>query len=308
MPLPSSVQSIALSFTKSGDPPTQLSHTQPISLESMQVGTNNSSNSVKIDSIFVAAFNNASEGTIFTPSIVINHGNNITTATSPASGVPNFVPRPPPPPTISLAANGLTIQYTPPVGYTPPSFPFFIQANPRGTGTEWFAVVDNNAHTYINLYARDQQIGKNFFTSVNSGLIPFNNIVTTLMTGMDNLLSYSGNPDVTSFDTSRVINFTRMFIGTSFNRNINHWNVSSGEDFEEMFIGTSFNQPLNNWNVGKAKDLKGMFLYNYTFNQNLSNWRFDNFNSMRFLPLHEFYYNGFQTNLLLPDQMKSQPQ
>jgi hypothetical protein len=210
---------------------------------------------------------------------------------------------------ISLAANGLTIQYTPPVGYTPPSFPFFIQANPREqvTGPEWFVVVDNNAHTYINLYARDQQIGKNYFTSVNSGLVPFNNIVTTLMTGMDNLLSYSGNPDVTSFDTSRVINFTRMFIGTSFNRNINHWNVSSGEDFEEMFIGTSFNQPLNKWNVGKAKDLKGMFLYNYTFNQNLSAWRFDNFNSMRFLPLHDFYYNGFQNNSLLPDQMKSPP-
>jgi hypothetical protein len=298
LPLPSYVQSIALSFTK-GDPPTQLSHTQSIPLESMQFRTN-TSNSVKIDPTFVGAFNNEPMGTIFTPSIVINYGNNITTATSPASGVPNFVPRPPP---ISLAANGLTIQYTPPVGYTPPSFPFFVQANPRGTGTEWFAVVNNNAHTYINLYARDQQIGKNYFTT-SGQLVPFNNIVTTLMTGMDNLLSYSGNPDVTSFDTSGVINFTRMFIGTSFNRNINHWNVSSGEDFEEMFIGTSFNQPLNNWNVGKAKDLKGMFLYNYTFNQNLSAWRFDNFNSMRFLPLLEFYYNGFQNNALLPDQMK----
>ena len=94
MPLPSSVQSIALRFTK-GNPPTQLSHTQTIPLESIQVGTN-ASNSVKVDSTFVAAFNAEQEGTIFTPSIVINYGNNITTTTSPASGVPNFVPRPPP--------------------------------------------------------------------------------------------------------------------------------------------------------------------------------------------------------------------
>ena len=306
MPLPSSVQSIALSFTK-GNPPTQLSHTQPISLESMQVGTNNSSNSVKIDSTFVAAFNNASEGTIFTPSIVINYGNNITISTSPAFGVPNFVPRPPPPPPISLAANGLTIQYTPAVGYTPPGPgypPFFIQANPRGTGTELFAVVDNTANTYINAYARDQQTGKDYFTT-SGQLVPFNNIVTTHMTNMSNLLGYSGNPDVTSFDTSRVIIFTRMFIGTSFNRNINHWDVSSGEVFEEMFRETSFNQPLYNWNVGKATDVRGMFIYNSTFNQDLSAWRFDNFNSLQFLPLQNFHYNGFQNNTLLPDQMKS---
>jgi hypothetical protein len=49
-------------------------------------------------------------------------------------------------PPISLAAvNGVTIQYTPAVGYSPPSFPFFVRANPRGTGLEWFAVVDQSA-------------------------------------------------------------------------------------------------------------------------------------------------------------------
>jgi surface protein len=69
----------------------------------MQVGTNNAAKSVKIDSTFVAAFNNASEGTIFTPSIVINYGNNLTISTSPATGVPNFIPRPITP-TITLAS------------------------------------------------------------------------------------------------------------------------------------------------------------------------------------------------------------
>ena len=97
MPLPSSVQSIALSFKK-WDPlteptPTQLSHTQSITLANMQVGTNNAAKSVKIDSTFVSAFNNEPRGTIFTPSIVVNYGNDLTISTSPNFGVPNFVPR-----------------------------------------------------------------------------------------------------------------------------------------------------------------------------------------------------------------------
>ena len=156
MPLPSSVQSIALRFTK-GNPPTQLSHTQSIPLESIQVGTN-ASNSVKVDSTFVAAFNAEQEGTIFTPSIVINYGNNITTTTSPASGVPNFVPRPPPPPPppISLASNNVTIQYTGAADDddVPTSSPRFIEANPHGTGDEWFAVVKDGMKDAITKYAK----------------------------------------------------------------------------------------------------------------------------------------------------------
>jgi hypothetical protein len=124
------------------------------------------------------------------------------------------------------------------------------------------------------------------------------------MTDMGYLLGNSGaNPDVTSFDTSRVINFNQMFIGTSFNRNINHWDVSSGTNFASMFRDTPFNQPLNNWNVGKATDMRTMF-YVTPFNQNLSAWRIDNFNSLQFLPLQSFYYNGYVNNALLPDQMK----
>lgn len=145
MPLPSSVQSITLRFTK-GDPPTQLSHTQAIPLESMQVGTN----SVKIDSTFVAAFNAEQEGTIFTPSIVINYGNNITTGS-------NFVPRPPPPPPpllLSLLANGETIRYTGVVTDIPSSTPRFIEANPHGTGNQWFAVVPQDMKTAITKYAK----------------------------------------------------------------------------------------------------------------------------------------------------------
>jgi surface protein len=231
--------------------------------------------SVKIDSIFVAAFNNASAGTIFTPSIVINHGNNITTATSPASGVPNFVPIPPPP--ISLAANGVTIRYTPPVGYTPPSFPLFIQANLRGTATEWFAVVDNSgtAKGRIHEYAKDQQIGKDYFTT-SGQLVPFNNIVTTNMTDMT--IMFSGatafNQDISSWDTSKVTLMLFMFNNArTFNQPIGSWDTSNVTQMHYMFENAhAFNKPIGLWNTAKVTNMRNMFYNAYAFNQNISSW------------------------------------
>ena len=365
MPLPSSVQSIALSFTK-GNPPTQLSqsHTQTIPLSNMQVG-NNAINSVKIDSTFVAAFNAESAGTIFTPSIVINYGNNITTATSPASGVPNFVPvkiastlslantlnklttdsafslsnfittnspgslsysssnsnvaevdssgqvtlkgvvgtttisvtqaasndgryaaasavsrqlvvsaGP-----ISLAANGVTIQYTPPVGYTPPSFPWFIHANLRGTGTEWFAVVDDsiNAKSAITSYAKNQTIGINYFKPPSqSSPIPFNNIVTTLMTDMGSMFknAITFYQPIGSWDTQNVTNMGNMFDNAqAFNQSIGSWNVSNVTNMYGMFYNTAFNQPIGTWNVSNVTTMMYMFYAASRFNQDISSWQ-----------------------------------
>jgi surface protein len=272
MPLPSSVQSIALSFTK-GNPPTQLSHTQTIPLESMQSLTPNKS--VKIDSNFVAAFNNEQAGTIFTPSIVINYGNNLTIATSPASGVPNFVPKPPPP--ISLLANGVTIRHTGLVTDVPSSTPLFIQANPRGTATEWFAVVDNSgtAKGRIHEYAKDQQTGKDYFTT-SGQLVPFNNIVTTNMTDMT--IMFSGatafNQDISSWDTSKVTLMLFMFNNArTFNQPIGSWDTSNVTQMHYMFENAhAFNKPIGLWNTAKVTNMRNMFYNAYAFNQNISSW------------------------------------
>jgi surface protein len=398
---PAPIQSIALRFTK-GVSPTQeqVSHMQPVSLESVQVGTNNAaSNSIKIDSTFVAAFNNAPEGTIFTPSVVVNYENNVTITTSPANGVPNFVPRKitpalllagipdkfdtdspfylsefittdsrgvfsysysssntsvaevnslgkvtikgvgttnisvshgassdgiytaspvvstqlvvllsPTPPPISLAENGVTIRYTPPVGYTPPSFPFFVQANPRErvTGPEWFAVVNDDAKSAITSYAKNEQTGINYFTPPEqSEPILFNNIVTTNMTNMyytfggasafnHNIDSWDTssvhmmanmfhgasafNRDISSWDTSNVTNMSAMFGNASaFNQNISSWNTSKVTNMELMFAGASaFNQPINTngqaWNTSKVTSMFSMFSDASTFNQPIGLW------------------------------------
>jgi surface protein len=270
MPLPSSVQSIALRFTK-GDPPTQLSHTQTIPLESMQVGTN----SVKIDSTFVAAFNAEQEGTIFTPSIVVNYGNNITTATSPASGVPNFVPRPPPP--ISRLANGVTIRYTGVVTDITSSTPLFIEANPRGTGNEWFAVVTDGAKQAITDYANgtDTTTFRSNPSDPNS-LVPFNNIVTTLMTNMSNMFYTNAtfNSDISSWDTSAVTNMREMFVvANAFNQPLNSWNTSAVTNMIGMFaLATSFDQDISGWDVSSVLNMYSMFLNATLFNQDISGW------------------------------------
>ena len=362
--LPSSVQSIALSFTK-GNPPTQLSHTQTIPLESMQVGTN-SSNSVKVDSTFAAAFNAEQSGTIFTPSIVVNYGNNITSVTPPAFGVPNFVPvkiastlslantlnklttdsafslsdfittnspgslsysssdanvaevdssgqvtlkgvvgtttisvtqaasndgryaaasavsrqlvvSAPSTSPISLAANSVTIRHTTGLVSDVPSFPWFIQADPRGTGTaEWFVIVDNTAKSYITNYAKNETIGRNYFKPLNqSNPVLFNNIVTTHMTDMFNMFldTNAFNQDISSWDTSKVTNMIGLLRNNhSFNQQLNNWNTSKVIYMDRMFEQSGFNQPIGSWNTSSVTGMNNMFNGAYAFNQNISNW------------------------------------
>ena len=50
---------------------------------------------------------------------------------------------------VVLDTNLITVKWT---GTTVPS-PYFIQANPRGTGIEWFAIVDNSTTSNITNYA-----------------------------------------------------------------------------------------------------------------------------------------------------------
>ena len=183
--------------------------------------------------------------------------------------------------TVVLDANGVTVKWT---GTTVPS-PYFVQANPRGTGMEWFAIVDDLTKSNITAYAKNIQSGIDYFTRPSTTTpIPFNNIVTTLVTNMtvdSNGLFYNAtsfNQPISSWDVRNVNDMGFMFYNaTSFNQPISSWNVSNVNNFGGMFINaTAFNQPIGSWNVSNVTNLGAMFYFAQTFNQPIGSWNVSN--------------------------------
>ena len=275
VPFSSSFRSLTLNVT-TGTSPNQVTRTQAIT----SVFQGNNSFPIT-DANILNAFNSQAAGTSFTSSIVAEYGsdgngNALKTVSTPS--VASFIPRPPPP--ISLAANGVTIRYTPPVGYTPPSFPLFIQANLRGTSTEWFAVINQDSTPNINAYAKSNS--SSFFTPPGEIMpVIYNNIVTTLITNMHGLFYEVGaygavlgvfTHNVSSWDTSNVTNMFRAFWRSRFNSEINDWDVSNVTDMGLLFNDNEFfNKPLNKWNTSKVTNMQNMF-QNTFFNQDISGW------------------------------------
>ena len=213
--------------------------------------------------------------------------------------------------TVVLDANGVTVKWT---GTTVPS-PYFVQANPRGTGMEWFAIVNNSSKINITNYANSIQSGITYFIpSGSSTPIPFNNIVTTLITDMSDLFNFPAgsstfNQPIASWDVSNVTNMSWMFNTTPFNQPIGFWNVARVTNMRDMFasafnfnqpIGswnvsnvtnmsymfedsTVFNQPIGNWDVGRVTNMQGMFFSANAFNQPIGSWNVSNVQSMNLM-------------------------
>ena len=209
VPFSSSFRSLTLNVT-TGTSPYQVTRTQAIT------SVHEGNNSFPItDANILNAFNSQAAGTSFTSSIVAEYGsdsngNALKTVSTPS--VASFIPRPPPPP-ISRASNNVTIQYAGAAGDVPTSSALFIEANPRGTGMEWFAVVNDSSKTQITSYAKNEQSGISYFTT-SGQLVPFNNIVTTLMTDMSSMFANATtfNYNISSWDTSSVMNMSEMFL------------------------------------------------------------------------------------------------
>ena len=178
-------------------------------------------------------------------------------------------------PVISL--NNGTITYSGNAADVPTSSALFIQANPRGTGLEWFAVVKDDMKTAIRSYARGTSVP--FIPSSQSVPVPFNNIVTTLMTSMNQIFYEAAafNQPIGSWDTANVINMSGMFSNASaFNQPIGSWNTANVQTMTSMFAYTNFNQPIGSWNTANVTDMASMFFDATAFNQNISSWNVNN--------------------------------
>jgi surface protein len=180
---------------------------------------------------------------------------------------------------IGLDTNGVTIKTT---ILSLSSSPTFIQANLRGS-LEWFAVVNQSSKTYITNYAKGivtDGSSKFIPTGQNPVVttpVPFNNIVTTLMTDMSNMFANATifNSDISSWDTSRVTTMSSLFSSaTTFNNNesatIGKWNTSKVTSMFYMFSNASaFNQDIGSWNTSNVTTMTYMFQNASAFNQNI---------------------------------------
>jgi surface protein len=204
-------------------------------------------------------------------------------------------------PPISLAANNVTIQYTGAAGDVHTSSALFIEANPRGTGDEWFAVVKDGMKYAITNYANglSGSLESYLFTPPGqSQPVPFNNIVTTLMTDMSLMFAnaINFNQPLNNWDTSNVTSMYSMFHdANTFNQPLYAWNVSSVTVMSDMFQNaTLFDQPLNHWNTSQVTNMSGMFAGATRFNGLTSNWDTSNVTTMSLM----FYYAiAFNQNL-----------
>ena len=182
-------------------------------------------------------------------------------------------------PEIILASNNTTIKYTGMEVDVSGSIPRFIQADPYQTGMQWFAVVNDSMLQSINNYARGLDY-TTFLPPGETNPVPFNNIVTTLMTDLSNsFIGSTYNQPLSSWDTSKVKNMHSMFNSSGFNQNISIWDVSNVENMSYMFKNTYFNNGgdsgIGLWNVSKVTNMTAMFNEAYWFNQNISEWTVD---------------------------------
>lgn len=215
---------------------------------------------------------------------------NYTTAQIRSSRIPTFINRPPPR-IIMHNVETLTFQEA-----SIPESPTFIEQSPRGF-PEWFAVVDQRSYTDIRNYAITRAqggLGTAVFMRIpgnNSTLIPFNNIVTTLMTNMAFLFNgiVNFNEVIASWDTSRVTDMNSMFFGCSnFNQRVERWNTGRVETMNRMFSHARlFSQNLGFWNTQSVRNMNSMFEGATAFNnggfQGIGNWNVSNVLSMQFM-------------------------
>ena len=257
-----------LTFNVTSGTPSTIVGSQQIPVSGLTSGNN----SITItDSNIIAVLNSGNNVNHY---LTCSHGNGVSVFDVTGTPYP-----PPPPPPVMLDTNGI-VKYT---NSSIPSNPFFVKANLRGT-PEWFAVINDASETIIRNYAKNvsQPITNTAVSPfvVNGNKIPFNNIVTTLVTAMVSYFEEATNfnEDISSWDTSNVTNMYAMFFNAirfnnNGNPNIKNWNTSKVTNMRYTFYRARvFNQPIGSWDTSNVVSMGAMFYDANAFNQPIGSW------------------------------------
>jgi autotransporter-associated beta strand protein/surface protein len=114
-----------------------------------------------------------------------------------------------------------------------------------------------------------------FYNAVNLTDVP--NTLPATVTILQNVFygtTTFNDPDVSSWNTSAVVDMSSMFANASaFNQDIGSWNTGAVQDMGFMFSGaTAFNQDIGSWNTGAVQFMSHMFTGATAFNQDIGSW------------------------------------
>lgn len=103
----------------------------------------------------------------------------------------------------------------------------------------------------------------------------------------------SFNGDLSKWNTGQVMDMTAMFQMASFNGDISQWDTANAECMHSMFRQADFQGDISRWNVGKVRDMSSMFSYNDVFQGDLSRWDTGRVESMETM----FFNSRFNGNI-----------
>ena len=85
--------------------------------------------------------------------------------------------------------------------------------------------------------------------------------------------AWSVNPDVSQWDTAKVVTMQELFSRTSANPDVSKWDTSSVTSMNGMFSqNISANPDVSKWNTSSVTDMSGMFYAAASANPDVSKW------------------------------------
>lgn len=99
------------------------------------------------------------------------------------------------------------------------------------------------------------------------------------------------NGDISQWNTSNVVNMSRIFYKSKFNGDISKWNTSNVKYMPAVFSHSKFNKDISKWDTSNVVTMNDMFSKSQ-FNGDISDW-----NIKKLEYLHNIFFLSKSTNI-----------